>query len=88
MSYISATLTETKPIDLSVPLLIAAIVPYYTICIVFVVCALPFLLLSIPIEFLLKDRPKTHGDAVMCIMALSIVSTIVTPSMLAYFYLI
>ena len=87
MSYISATLTQTKPIDFSVPLLIAALVPYYVLCIVFVICALPFLLLSVPIEYVLKDRPKTHSDAVVCIMVFSIASTIVTPSMLAYLYL-
>ena len=88
MSYISATFTETRKIDLSGPLLIAAILPYYALCIVFVICALPFLLLAVPIEYMLKDRPKAHGDAVVCIMVLSIASTFITPTILAYLYLI
>ena len=88
MSYVSARLTEPKSLDLTAPLLIAAIVPYYVICAVFVVCSLPFLLLSVPIEYILKDRPKTHGNAVVCIMVFSIASTIITPSILAYNYII
>ena len=88
MSYVSATLTEHKSLDLAASLLIAATVTYYIILSVFVVCSLPFLLLSVPIEYLLKDRPKTHGDAVVCIMVFSIASTILTLSILAYNYIL
>lgn len=87
MSYISATLTERKRIDLPVALLIAAILPYYILCIIFVICASPFLLLSVPIEYILKDRPKAHVNAIVILMALSIASTVVMPSMMAYSYL-
>lgn len=87
MSYNSAALDETKIVDSTIPLLIIGVVLYYTICIVFVVCALPFLLLSVPIEYLLKDRPRAHGNAVVFLIAMSITSSIVSPTMIVYSYL-
>ena len=87
MFAISATHVESNKLNLSMPLLMAAVIPYYLFCIVFVICASPFLLLSVPVEYVLKDKPKQHGDAVVSIMVLSIVNTIISPTIIISSYL-
>jgi hypothetical protein len=79
MSVMSATHVESNKLDLSMPLLMAAVLPYYLFCIIFVICASPFLLMSVPVEYMLKDKPKQHGDAVVALMMLSLASTIIVP---------
>ena len=88
MSSICATHVESNKLDLSMPLLMAAVIPYYLICILFVICASPFLLLSVPVEYILKEKPREHGNCVVALMAMSVLSTIIVPTVAIFSYVL